>query len=315
MAGVTVLALATGSLVQANPDARLEFFGPKFATDGAPRASGLLPFDPSAALLLDKKVVGRVELAPNLHFEIAQSVFNPSASNFDAPQSFALPTVDLPALDMDRAEPRDNAAALDWSLSDWGGVSLKAENLIAPLDFGREFATPATPYFNSANLAMPFSNTANTSTVGLAAHMQLGSGWVTSFSYDVGVTQLDLKPVAAFAENPTAQGRSYTVAIAKHGLFGDADTLKLSVSRPSDEFMGNLNLGDVGFAGPIDLLSSYHRITLPGDSSETDVGLGYVTTFFGGALALQANAGYQMNVAGQSGENSLTVLSRAKINF
>jgi hypothetical protein len=43
--------------------------------------------------------------------------------------------------------------------------------------------------------------------------------------------------------------------------------------------------------------------------------LGYVTSFFNGALALQANAGYQMNLAGQSGTNSFSVISRAKINF
>jgi hypothetical protein len=313
MAGVTLLALATGSSAQAKPDARLEFFGPKFTADAAPRATGLLP-NASAALLLDKTLTSRVALTPSLHFDIAQSVFNPAAVALDTP-AFALPQIDLPTLNLDRGEPRDNAASLDWSLSDWGGVSLKAESLFAPLDFGREFGNAETPYFNSADLALPFSNATNTTTVGLAAHMQLGSGWVTSFSYDVGVTQLDLKPVPAFAEKPVTQGRSYTVAIAKHGLFGDADTLKLSVSRPSDEFIGNLNLGDAGFAGPIDLVSTYHRITLTGEAAETDVGLGYVTTFFGGALALQANAGYQMNVAGQSGENSLTVLSRAKINF
>ena len=32
-------------------------------------------------------------------------------------------------------------------------------------------------------------------------------------------------------------------------------------------------------------------------------------------LALQANAGYQMNAQGQPGTNGVTVLSRAKINF
>jgi hypothetical protein len=314
MAGV-VLVAAAGTLAQANPDTRLEFFGPKFAANATPRSSTLLPFDSSAALLLDKQVTKRVTLAPNLHLDVAQGLFTFAAPTFDMPQSFAFPPIDLAPLDLDRAQPQDRAAALDWSPSDWGGVSLKVESLIAPLDFGREFANAATPFANSANLAMPFSNTANTTSVGLGAHMQLGNGWVTSFSYNVGITQLDLKPVPAFAENPVTQGRAYTVAIAKRGLFGDADTLKLSISRPSDEYVGNLNLGDLGFAGPIDLMSSYHRVTLSGASPETDVGLGYVTTFFGGALALQANAGYQMNVAGQNGENSLTVLSRAKINF
>ena len=40
-----------------------------------------------------------------------------------------------------------------------------------------------------------------------------------------------------------------------------------------------------------------------------------MTTFMDGALALQANAGYQMNVAGLGGTNAVSVISRAKINF
>jgi len=34
-----------------------------------------------------------------------------------------------------------------------------------------------------------------------------------------------------------------------------------------------------------------------------------------GALSLQANAGYQSNVAGQNGLNGVTLLSRANIRF
>ena len=38
-------------------------------------------------------------------------------------------------------------------------------------------------------------------------------------------------------------------------------------------------------------------------------------SFMDGALALQANASYQMNYQGQTGATSLSVLSRAKIKF
>ena len=48
---------------------------------------------------------------------------------------------------------------------------------------------------------------------------------------------------------------------------------------------------------------------------ETDFHLGYVTTFLDGALALQANAAYQTNYQGQTGVNSVSLLSRAKIKF
>ncbi len=48
---------------------------------------------------------------------------------------------------------------------------------------------------------------------------------------------------------------------------------------------------------------------------ETDFELGYVTTFLDGSVALQTNASYQMNFAGQSGSNAVSFLSRAKIKF
>jgi hypothetical protein len=54
---------------------------------------------------------------------------------------------------------------------------------------------------------------------------------------------------------------------------------------------------------------------LPGNAGETDLQVGYVTSFLDGALALQANAAYQMNYQGQTGATSLAVLSRAKIKF
>ena len=38
-------------------------------------------------------------------------------------------------------------------------------------------------------------------------------------------------------------------------------------------------------------------------------------SFLGGKLALQTNAGYQMNAQGRSGANAVSLLSRAKIKF
>jgi hypothetical protein len=70
-----------------------------------------------------------------------------------------------------------------------------------------------------------------------------------------------------------------------------------------------------GFDPSADMIFGRGHDSLVGQTPETDLELGYVTSFFNGALALQANAGYQMNLAGQSGTNSLSVISRAKINF
>ena len=53
----------------------------------------------------------------------------------------------------------------------------------------------------------------------------------------------------------------------------------------------------------------------PARRQETDLQLGYVTSFLDGALALQTNAAYQMNFQGQTGATSVSLLSRAKIKF
>ena len=88
------------------------------------------------------------------------------------------------------------------------------------------------------------------------------------------------------------------------------------MSRPSVFSPGSVDLGDSTTADPFEgFISSATRPILSGNTPETDLQLGYVTTFLDGALALQTNAGYQMNTAGQSGNNGVAVLSRAKINF
>ena len=64
-----------------------------------------------------------------------------------------------------------------------------------------------------------------------------------------------------------------------------------------------------------DFTIGHQYVSMASATPETDLELGYVTTFMDGALALQANAGYQMNVAGLGGSNAVSVISRAKINF
>jgi hypothetical protein len=208
-------------------------------------------------------------------------------------------------LDLPRT-PAAAAAALEWDVSKWGSLGLTAEN-------GTGISTMLG---NFTPTPLSFNDTARTSAAGLSAHVKFGDGWVTSFSYNVDVTQLDLKAGASPALATTAtQGRSYGLTIAKRGLFGSADTLGLSVSRPSDDYFGSVSLADTGLENRVNLLERYPGVAFTNGAKETDVALGYVTTFFNGALALQANAGYQMNVGGQNGVNSMTVLSRAKINF
>jgi hypothetical protein len=149
---------------------------------------------------------------------------------------------------------------------------------------------------------------ASTRAVSVSARLGLGSGWVTTASFSEGLSQLDLRGgnVAETRE------QSYAFAITKHGLFGD-DALGLSLSQPAPSMAGSF-ASLLGGGSDLPPLVVGRGQTLAG-RSETDFQLGYVTNFLDGAVALQTNAAYQMNVQGKTGASSVSLLSRAKIKF
>lgn len=208
----------------------------------------------------------------------------------------------LGGVSLNGPEAQMTIAAADWRFAPWGRVDLGATHL----------AERAGALSNGA-APLSFSRS-NANTLGASARIGFGSGWVTTFSYSGGFTQLDLRPSAAAGTSNSVRNQSYGVTIAKHGLFGD-DSLGLAVTRPINLAVGEVSLSGMATSDPFDaLLSGTSRPLLGSQAQPTDLELGYVTTFMDGALALQANAGYQM--AGQPGlSNGLAVLSRAKINF
>ena len=219
--------------------------------------------------------------------------------------SSAYPFQALPfdtAMGFDQREAETSLAGIGWKFAPWGSFGLTASHSGARSgSFGE---------MGELSLAKSATNA-----LGATGQIAFGGGWVTSFSYNEGITQLDLRPPGASLATESLHDRSYGLAIAKHGLFGD-DALGIAVSRPLDQGVGSFDFGGAATADPFDgFISSSTRPILSGATQPTDVELGYVTTFMDGALALQANAGYQMNAAGQPGNNSLAVLSRAKINF
>lgn len=196
--------------------------------------------------------------------------------------------------------PSDTSAHFfQWDFTKWAGLGISAQGGEGSGLFGR-YEPGGLPSLQSAKAAA----------VGLSARFGLGAGWVTSFSYNEGIAQLNLRPGNILdSEENMLHASAYGVSVAKHGLFSGRDALGLSVSRPLELYAGGKPSAAVA-----PLIGGEQNL-LPGGKQETDVELGYVTTFFDGALALQANAGYQMNAAGKNGQNSVTVLSRAKINF
>jgi hypothetical protein len=152
---------------------------------------------------------------------------------------------------------------------------------------------------------------ATTNALGVSAHMDIGQGWVTTASFSAGMTQLNQR--ASFAATQQ-RGQSYSIAVAKHGLFGGDDTLGLSLSRPAPGMSsGFSSLTGSGDLPP--LVISQASAALGPRAQETDIQFGYVTNFLDGAVALQTNAAYQTNFQGQPGATSVSLLSRAKIKF
>jgi hypothetical protein len=201
------------------------------------------------------------------------------------------------ALSYDPSQTQSLLAGVSWDISsaiglDLTGISSERKGL--PLGFA-----------SSASVAPR----ASTNALSVASRLGLGDGWVTTASFSEGMTQLDQRI------NLGGQQRDqvYTIAIAKHGLFGE-DALGLSVSRPtpglSNSFSSLIGSGDLP-----PLIVGNGQALAGRRAPETDFQLGYVTNFLDGAVALQTNAAYQMNYQGQQGANSLSLLSRAKIKF
>ncbi len=245
-----------------------------------------------------------LKFGSSLRFHIANSTLEPfrNQAGFSASSPVAKLQGNQPALDVRQAETTEAGVTLN--LTPWAGIDLTAsqsterDGVLSGVDTG----------------ANALTRSGKTDAVGLSARLGFGDGWVTTFSYGEGVTQLDLRPTPVIAGTDTLHSRAYGLAVAKHGLFSQSDSLGFAFTRPVESFDSIAALSEVAASsaarqGPLDQLS------LAGASPETDVELGYITTFFDGALALKANAGYQMNLAGQKGLNSVTVLTRAKINF
>jgi hypothetical protein len=304
---LTVALIAAGftavMAVSANAAGRVPFYDTKLFADtpslSAPDAlfAGLadpatrfsdLQVDPTglpprgAALLTSNLVGADLTLAPRLHFDLAA-----------APSSAAL-FPGYGAAGDDNWQSKSLLAGVNWDFAQWGGVGLTASH---------------DNYFvmSSDRPSLASVSRVENDTLGVSAHLGLGGGWVTTASYNEGLTQLDLRPSA-----PDAHTQSYTIAIAKHGLFGD-DALGFSFSQPAKGPANNdlANLVASGSLPPVYAGNSHFTESAP----ESDFQLGYVTSYLNGALALQTTAAYQVNVQGQSGANALTMLSRAKIKF
>ncbi|HEY4265718.1 MAG TPA: hypothetical protein VGM72_10395 [Micropepsaceae bacterium] len=187
------------------------------------------------------------------------------------------------------------SANLNWNFSDWGGLGLTASH-----------ANGDGSLLSNIPASLRGAVSTDSSALGISARVGFGEGWITTLTYAEGVTQLDLsrdRLVTSGGGDPV-HSEAYGIGLAKKGLFGD-DVFGIALSRPLQIYTGSVGFGalNTNFA----LANTQTR--------ESDVELGYVTTFLDGTLALQANAAYQLNAAGTRGQNAVTGVARAKLNF
>jgi hypothetical protein len=273
--GVDVAGRFTGAGLQFLSPVNAPFLG---LADGGNYAG--LTFLPTSAL--------RIRLGATLNSERLRQPYL-----FD-PMSVTTP---LLGLVYDPSQSRSLLAGLSWNISAASGIdvnAIAASRSGVPLGFAQPGA---------------IAPNASTQAISVSARLGLGSGWVTTASFSEGLSQLDLRGGTA---NATQLEQSYSLAITKHGLFGD-DSLGFSLSQPAPSTAGTF-ASLLGGSDSLPPLVVGRGQTLAG-RPETDFQLGYVTNFLGGALALQTNAAYQMNVQGKSGANSLSLLARTKIKF
>ena len=262
--------------------------------------SGSAPNAPYASLASGGDFLGAtVALADDLHLSIGTANLSSGYSTYSSGAPSALARVGEGTNLFSLRAANSLLGGLTWDIGKWGGLGVTASQTS---ERGGVLGTPIAGV------------NANTSAVDISARVQLGAGWVTTASYSEGITQLDLKPGfnASLASGDSLRTRSYGIAIAKNGLFGD-DALGLAVSRPAFNADGSAFITTRGGQGRPQFFTRSNL--LEGTVPETDIEVGYVTTFLDGSLALQTNASYQMNFAGQNGANSVSLLSRARIKF
>jgi hypothetical protein len=198
----------------------------------------------------------------------------------------------------DTRDARSLVAGLSWDMAPWGGIGFTASQ-----------SAERNGVLGSFD---PAVRTADTAALGVSARLQLGHGWTTTASFAQGITKLDLKPGFGATSLDDLRTRSYGIAVAKRGLFGN-DTMGIAVTRPAPGTGGaDFDLVS-GLGGRPQLLPD--NLLIDAQAPETDFEVGYTTSFLDGSVALQTNAAYQMNFAGQSGNNAVSFLSRAKIKF
>ena len=247
-----------------------------------------------------------VKLDDEVRLQFGASWLAPETPQFEVPLYPMIDQLMGKPRQFDQRRAQASLAAVTWDFASWGGLGMTVSQTTEQNGLLGGFTSGA----------LAFDRQAKTTAVGLSGRVGFGDGWVTTLSYSEGLTHVSLASNSIVDGSDLLHSRSYGVAFAKRGVFGDADSLGLAVTRPIQVYQGGLDFSvATGADQDGNLTMSHERVALSSATPETDVEAGYVSSYLGGALSLQANAAYQINVDGRSGTNAVAVLSRVTLNF
>ena len=196
-------------------------------------------------------------------------------------------------------------AGASWDFASWGGIGVTASRTTEQDAVLGGFTSGA---FAAANQTQ-------TGSVGVSARVGLGQGWTTTLAWNEGVSRLDLAPSGLMTAADPLRSRAYGIALTKTNLFGD-DTLGVALTRPLHIYSGGATLhAATSVDANQNLIFSDERLSLAASRPETNMELGYAAKFYGGALQIQTNASYQMDVGGMPGKQAVAFLGRAALTF
>ncbi|MFM9864232.1 MAG: S8 family serine peptidase [Micropepsaceae bacterium] len=196
----------------------------------------------------------------------------------------------------------NTVAAVSWQFAPWGvaGVNVaktsEANSLLGSDEAG----------------ALMLTADAETTSIGFGVRADLGDDWVASASWSRGSTAATPVLGGLVESFSGIEAQAYGVAIAKRGVFGEADSLGLAISRPLHITSGSAVVtASTGVTEAREIVYSTEVLNLASSTPETDFELGY-SAQIGDSLMLQTSAMYQQNAGGVSGDDAVAAFVTLK---
>jgi subtilisin family serine protease len=247
-----------------------------------------------------------VQLTDDLRFSFGASSMTPQTAEFEVAAYPMIAQLNGNPVQYDQRRANSSMAGVTWDATRWAGFGMTVsdtteyDGLLGGISSG----------------AMNIDSQAHTTAVGFNGRIGFGDGWVSMASYNQGVTHLGLQANSLVDGADTLHSSSYGMGIAKFGVFEDADSIGLAMTRPIHVTQGGVDLtAATGVDEDGNVTMGHEHVSLSSATPETDLEAGYMTSYLNGRLSLQANAAYQMNVDGRTGTNAVTGLARVQFNF